>query len=94
MVATPPAGTTTEPSPVIATVTVVVDPSLVSVTVQTVPAGRSSMVVEVSPVAPAGMMMSCSRPLSQDTCSTTSPCCPAADPVIVLVTTSDPGADS
>ena len=31
-------------------------------------------------------------PSSQDTSDTTSPCCPAAEPVIVLVTSSEPGA--
>ena len=48
------------------------------------------MVVEVSPAGVlAATVMSCSSPLSQDTCRVTAPCSPAADPAIVLVTRSE-----
>ena len=50
------------------------EPSSGSVTVHTVPTGRSSMVVAVSPAgAFAATSMSCSNPLSHDTCNVTAP---------------------
>ena len=78
------------PSTVESTDTAAEEPSTGSLTVHTVPTGKSSIVVEVSPAgALAAMSMSCSSPLSHDTCTVTAPCSPAADPAIVLVTSSE-----
>ena len=48
------------------------------------------MVVDVSPAGVlAATVMSCSSPLSQDTCRVTAPWSPAADPAMVLITCSE-----
>ncbi len=81
------------PLPLTVTLTVLVLPSTVSVTVQTEPAGMSEYVCEWLPVAPAAMSKLGVRaaPLQLVT-MVTGPCLPAAVPAMVFVTTSDPGA--
>ncbi len=92
-VAAPAAGTVTCcPLPVCSTLTVVVCPSALSVTVQDELAAIPVYVLEtVPPSAPAGITKSPSAAPLQVTPIVTSPCLPAALPVIVLFTTSEPG---
>ena len=69
---------------------------LVSVTVQLVPAARFGNSAASGVRVPSGMVMvvssTVSPPSVQTTEMTTSPSAPAASPVLVLVTTSAPGA--
>src|SRR6476659_3175651 len=94
-VAVSPAGIVTSCGlPVVVTATVLVEPSAVSVTVHTVPEGRSSNVAGSGDVAPAGMVTSVTRTSApQSTWMVTGPCSPADGPAMVLVTVSEPGTN-
>ena len=90
-----PAGMVTGSEMTVSTDTVAVAPLSVSVRVHSVPAGRSSKVEVTVSTVPAGMVTVSSRTEPsgpQLTCSTTSPCSPAAAPANSLVTASVPGA--
>src|SRR6478752_3360405 len=91
--ATVPAGTVTVWfAPATAAVTVVVAPFDVSFTVQDDPAGMSWYVfVSVVAPVPAGIVHSGSVALPQVTSMVIAPWLPAAGPLIVLSTCSEPG---
>src|SRR6478752_6341880 len=80
--------------PVVVTATVLVEPSSVSVTVHTVPAGMSSNVAGSGEVAPDGMVTSVTRKQTQKSMwMVTRPSSPADGPSMVLVTVTEPGAN-
>ena len=88
-----PASTVTVwPDPTTSTFTVLVRPSWISVTVQLVPTGMLSYVLDVVPArVPAGMSNgSPIRALPQRTLIVTWPWLPAAGPVIVFCTINEP----
>src|SRR4029079_17707638 len=77
--------------PCVVTVSALVPPLAVSVAVQTVPAGIWEYTCDVVPAGvPAGMTKSANAVCPQVTEMTTAPCCPAAAPVMVLLTNSEP----
>ena len=93
-VRTSPTGMVTcRPLPVTPTSTVLVLPSTVSLTRHVAPAGMPSYVRDEVPDAPRRITKSGRAPVSRSqlTAIRTSPCSPAADPLIVLCTTSEPG---
>ena len=91
--AVPPAGTVAVwPLPTVTTLTAVFDPSAVSVTVHTVPAGMFEYVWSMVPATePAGITKSVSVVPPQTTWMVTAAWLPAAVPLIVLRTTRLPG---
>src|SRR6478735_5405300 len=82
---------TVSPDPSTWTVTVLVCPSWISVTVHLVPTGMLSYVMDCVPVDRAGMSNgSPIRAPPQRTLIVTAPCCPAAGPVIVFCPINEP----